>query len=158
MKQDTTVFLLGGFGVQKPGENAFFQLEIIDLSSVEDWVVGSQKVTYFEPDMKHFKNGNLQDGKQFFNLNIASGLYLCDLLQTIKRDRASGLTLARLSLKNLRPHPRDVNAWFNYLLDVNALGNTSGLNVSLNGDAKVNGNVVTGIAPPKTDRMAELMK
>ncbi len=159
MKQDACVFVLGGFGVQKQGESPFFQLEIIDLSSLEGFVAGAQKVTYSEPNLQHFKQGNLSDGKQFFNLNITSGLYFCDLVQVIKRDRGTGLMVARYSLQNLRPHWRDVNAWLNYLIDTNAMANMSGLNVALSGETKVNGSgVVNGIAPPKVDRLAELVK
>jgi len=160
MNQDASIFLLGGFGVHKPSEEPYYQLEIVDLSSVENWVIGSQKVAYLEPNFQYFKKGGLSsEGAQFYNLNIESKLYLCDLVQTIKRDRVSGLTVARYSLKNLRPHWRDVNAWFNYLTDTNAMANMSGLNVSSNGETKVNGSgVVPGIAPPKVDRLAELTK
>lgn len=160
MREDIPIFLLGGFGAHRPGEEPYYQLEIIDCSSVENWVIGGQKVAYLEPNLQHFKKGGLsKDGTQYFNLNIESKLYVCDLVQVLKRDRASGLTVAKYSLQNLRPHWRDVNAWFNYLIDTNAVSNASGLNVGLNGETKVNGSgVVSGIAPPKVDRLAELVK
>ena len=101
--------------------------------------------------------GKIADGKQFYNLNIASGLFLCDLLQVIKRDRGTGLMVARYSLKNLRPHKRDVDAWLKYLNISSYVDVTPSMNVASYSEVKNGSGVVTGISPPKSDRLAGLM-